>query len=308
MGRQRVGLGRELHMQGGELVPGAVIVDHEVMHAQYPGIAHDGPLNVLHQLGAGALAQQRAQGIHHQAPSGPEDERRHAHAHNAIHDAVARQAAQDGGKEDRSGGQHIVAAVGGGSHQGLRVDLFAHGAVEAAQPELDEDGRRQHPDAEPAERHRRGVEYFQSRFFQQRETDGQNGDADHEARQILVPGVAVGVLRIRGLGRQPEANEADHIGRGIRQVVQGVRHDGDGAKQGACQQLADTEQDIAGHAHQTGQIAVGRADSGVFHIIRALDEAADQKLSHIVPPGCRVLFSIAQHFTVLKCFCEFSSP
>ncbi len=174
---------------------------------------------------------------------------------------------------------------------------------------LTTDGRRQHPDAEPAERHRRGVEYFQSRFFQQREADGQDGDADHEARQILVPGVAVGVLFVRALAARRKPTRLTTLDEASERLFRASAMMAMEPNRVPASQLAQTEQEIAGHAHEAGQIAIGRADGGVFHIIRALDEAADQKLSHNLPAAAAATscYSIAQHFTVLKCFCEFSS-
>ena len=120
------------------------------------------------------------------------------------------------------------------------------------------------------------MEDFHHRFLAQRKPDGQDGDADHQPGKVFVPGVAVGVLGVRGLGGQPEADEADDVGRSVRQVVQSICHDGDGAEQGAGNQFADAEQQIAGHADQAGQVAVGGADGGVAGVVRVPDKQTDQ--------------------------------
>ena len=281
-------------------MPRAVVVDHQIVDAQHLRVAHDGVLDVLHQLWRGAFAQQGAEGVHHKPPTRPEDERRHCHAHEAVQHVPARQVGEDGGQEHGAGGQHVVPAVGGGGHQSLGVDALADGLVEAAHPELDADGRRQHPHTEPAEHHCRRMQHFEHRFFQQRKPDGEDGDADHETRQIFVPGVAVGVLFVRTFGRQTEAHEAHHVGRGVREVVQGVGHDGDGAEQRPRRQLAQTEQEIAGHAHEAGQIAVGRADGGVLRIVRVPDEQADEQLCHKIPS--QQVFRCYQYSTALYGF------
>ena len=124
------------------------------------------------------------------------------------------------------------------------------------------------------------MEHLQDRFLQQRKPDGEDGDADHEAREVLIPGVAVGVLLVRAFGCQPEAHKAHHVGGSVRKVVQRVGHDGDGAEKGARRQLAQTEQNIAGHTHKAGQIAVGRADGGVLRVLRVPDEQADKQSCH----------------------------
>ena len=124
VGLERVSLCRELDVEGCELMPRAVIVHHEVVHPQHTGVAHDRLLNVLHQLRAGALAQQGAEGVHHKPPARPEDERRHCHAHEAVQHVPARQVGENGGQEHGAGGQHIVPAVGGGGHQSLGADAI----------------------------------------------------------------------------------------------------------------------------------------------------------------------------------------
>ena len=100
---QWVGLGGELDVERSKLVAGAVVVDHQVMHAQYAGVGHDGLLDVRHQLRRGRFAQQGAEGIHDEAPARPEDERSHCHAHDAVDDVPARNAAEDGGEQDSTG-------------------------------------------------------------------------------------------------------------------------------------------------------------------------------------------------------------
>ena len=125
------------------------------------------------------------------------------------------------------------------------------------------------------------MEHLDHRLLEQGKADAQDGHADHQTGQIFIAGVAVGMLGIRCLGSQLEADEADHVGRSVREVVQSIRHDGDGTEQGACQQLAQAEQQVAGHAHTAGKVAVGRAGSRVLGIIGVPDEPADQELRHI---------------------------
>ena len=271
-------------MQGGELVSRAVVVHHQIVHSQHAGIGEHLLLDVVHQILAGAFAQQRAERIHHKAPAGDQDERRHAYTHQAIQHIPAGHAAQHRCNEHRAGAQHIVAAVRSSGNEGLGADDTPDGAVEAAHPQLDEDGCDQHGHREPAEHHRGGVQHLDHRFLQQRKADAENGHADYQPRQIFIPGMAEGMLCVRGLAGQLEAHQTDHVGRGIRQVVQGICHDGNRAEQSAYGQLAQTQQQVACHAHPAGKVAVGGAHLRVLRMVGLADEKTNQKLSHNGPP------------------------
>ena len=123
--------------------------------------------------------------------------------------------------------------------------------------------------------------------------------------------MTVGMLGIRCLGSQLEAHQTDDIGGSIRKVVQCIGSDGDRAEQGTYHKLAQTEQDIAHHAHHTGQIAVGGADAGVLRRIGTAYKQTNQKLrhkssfqaAHFQRTQCPS--SIAFCFMVLKAFQKF---
>ena len=308
---QRVLLGGQLHMDGRKLVAGAVVVHHQIMYAQHAGIAHHSLFDMLHKILAGTFAQQRAQGIHHQPPAGDQDKHCHAHAHQAVQHVPAGHPAEDSGYQHGSGAQHVVAAVGGSGDEGLGGNDASNGAVEAAHPQLDQNGHHQHRHGQPAELHRGGVQHLGDRLLQQGEANAQNGHADHQPRQILKAGVTVGMLSIRCLGGQLKAHQTDDIGGSIRKVIQCIGSDGDRAEQGAYHKLAQTEQDIAHHAHHTGQIAIGGADAGVLRRIGTAYKKTDQKLrhkssfraAHFQRTQCPS--SIAFYFMVLKAFQKF---
>src|SRR5699024_5584831 len=140
VGVQRVHLGGQLDVQGGELPPPAVVVHHQVMHAQHPRIGQHLFLQLSHQLGGSTLPQQGAKGVLHQAPARPQDKGRHAHAHDAVDDTQAGGLAQHRREQHHAGGNDVVAAVGGGGQQRVGVDGVADGAVKPAEPQLDRDG------------------------------------------------------------------------------------------------------------------------------------------------------------------------
>jgi len=121
--------------------------------------------------------------------------------------------------------------------------------------------------------------------------------------------MAEGVFGVRGLACQPEAHQTDHVGRGIRKVIQGIRRDGDGAEQGAHGQLAQAQQQVAHHAHHAGKVAVGGTHLGVLRMVGLADEQTNQELCHNLLHGQRwtpaypvTAYSIAFRFSVLKYF------
>ena len=123
--------------------------------------------------------------------------------------------------------------------------------------------------------------------------------------------MTVGMLGIRCLSGKLEAHQTDDIGGGIRKVIQCIGSDGDRAEQSAYHKLAQTEQDIAHHAHHTGQIAVGGTDAGVLRRIGTAYKQTNQKLrhkssfqaAHFQRTQCPS--SIAFYFMVLKAFQKF---
>ena len=278
VGFQGVHLGGELHMEGRELAAGAVVVDHHVMDAQHPGIGQHLFFQLFHQLGRGAFAQQRAQGIPNQAPARPQDEDGHTQTHNAINDIEAGDLAQDRRHQHRAGGDDIVAAVGGGGDQGFGFNGQAHPAVEETHPQFHQDGGAQHRHRQQAEAHLFRVEDLARRLLQQAQADGHDHGAHRQARHVFIAGVPIGMLGVGGLGGQLEAHQAHHVGGGIRQVVDGIGGDGDGPEQGAHRKLARKQQQVAAHTHNTGQTAIPFPDLGVLAVLIIFDESAYQQL------------------------------
>ena len=119
------------------------------------------------------------------------------------------------------------------------------------------------------------------------------------------------MLGIRCLGGQLEAHQTDDIGGCIRKVIQCIGSNGDRAEQGAHHKLAQTEQNIAHHAHHTGQIAIGGTDAGILRRIRTAYKKTDQKLRHKSSfraahfQRAQCLYSITFCLMVLKAFQKF---
>ena len=79
-------------------------------------------------------------------------------------------------------------------------------------------------------------------LLQKLHADDQDHDRDRQTGQILIPGVAVRVLRVRRARAELEADEADDIGAGIGQVVHAVGGDGNAAGQYTDGDLAARQQ------------------------------------------------------------------
>lgn len=108
--------------------------------------------------------------------------------------------------------------------------------------ELDEDGRKQYCNHEPAESDLRRVQNLGKALLQKLHADDQDHDRDRQPGQILIPGMAVGMLRVRRARAEFEADEADDIGAGIGEVVHAVGGDGNAAGQYTDGDLAARQQ------------------------------------------------------------------
>ena len=63
---------------------------------------------------------------------------------------------------------------------------------------------------------------------------------------------------VRRFGGNAEAQQRDHRGTGIREVVEGVRRDGDGAGEGPGKELAQKQQQVQPDPNSAAENTVGR--------------------------------------------------
>ena len=100
-------------------------------------------------------------------------------------------------------------------------------------------------------------------------------DDEHGHRQtgqVLQTAMAEGVLPVRLLAAQLEAQQRHGGGAGVGQVVEGVRRDGDGAGDLSGEEFAQEQQDVQTDAHRAAQDAVGLPDGGGFGVSAVPDE------------------------------------
>ena len=214
-----VGAGVHLHMEADQPVAGAVVVDHQIMHAQHAGVAQGFFLDMFDKVRVRRRTQQRVDRVFDEHRAAVENKQRYTDAHESIEPGKAGQLGQHGGDQHDTGGDDIVAGIGGGGKQRVRVDALADRAVEAAHPELDEDGRHEHGDRQPAEADRCGGQYFGEAFLEQLNANDQNHHRNRQPGEIFIPRVAVGMLGISRARAELEADQADDVGAGVRQVV-----------------------------------------------------------------------------------------
>ena len=256
-----------LHMDAGEALAGAVVVDHQVMVAQNFGAVLDVVHNQLPQGRIRRLAQQGRHRILRQLCAADQDENRHRQAHPAVH-IPAGEMLDHRGDQHGGSGQHIVTAVGGSGRQGRGADEGAELGVEQAHPQLHRNGADQDRRRQAGEGHRGGMQDLFHRGLAQFVTD-QNDDHGHrQTGQILPPGVAVGVVGIGRLLRQLEAQQRHDGAHRVGQVVQSVRRDGNGGCQGTGDQLQRGQQQVADDARNAGELAHRRPDTGLLIPIR----------------------------------------
>ena len=275
-----------LHMEAGEPLAGAVVVDHQVVVAQDLGPAADEVSDELALFGVGALAQQGGDGVLGQIDAAPEDEGGHSQTHDTVH-LPAGHTLDDGGGQDGGGGQAVIAAVGGGGHQGGGIDHHAQLGVEPAEPELDGDGAHQNGNGDPLQFHGGGVQDLTDGGLGQLIADDEDQARHGKAGQILEPGVAEGVVLVGGLLRQVEAQQGHDGGAGVGEVVHGVGGDGHGTGQSAHRQLQGKEQKIADNAHNTRQPTGGGTGFFAFHALVLPDKGTQKKISH---SDCLLIF------------------
>ena len=80
--------------------------------------------------------------------------------------------------------------------------------------------------------------------------------------------MAEGVVRVRLLPRQLEAQQGDEGAAGVGQVVEGVGGDGDGAGERSGEEFSGEQQHIQADAHRAAEDAVSLAEGGFIPAFR----------------------------------------
>ena len=108
------------------------------------------------------------------------------------------------------------------------------------------------------------------------QTDDQNQGRHHQSGQVLIPGVAVGMLPVGGPLGKLEAGQGHNGGTGVGQVVDGVGNNGDGPGQKPGKELTKEEENIAQNPRDPGHFPDGGMDSRVFRILIVFYKQAKQ--------------------------------
>ena len=195
-----------LHMETAKTLTGAVVVDHQIVDAQHSGLTLHELGNQPAQLRRGGLTQQGADGLFGKTHGAVQNKERHCHAHVAVH-LPAGDPFHHRCRQYRQGGDHIVAAVCRSGKQGGRINLLAQTVVEQAQPQLHQNGAHQHDHQGDREQYGLRMQDLLEGGLCQLKADEQHHGSHRKAGQILVSGVAVGVIVIRRPLRQLESHQ-----------------------------------------------------------------------------------------------------
>ena len=280
-----IGVSVHLDMKADQAVAGTVVVDHQIVDAQHAGVAQRLFLNMGDQGGVGRCAQQRVDGIPHERCAAVQNKPGNTQTHHAVNAVEPGEVGQHRGDQHGGGGDDIVAGIGGGCHQGFRVDAPADGAVQARHPELDKNGSDQHQNHRNAEGNLGGMQNLFKAAFQQLDADDKDHHGYGKPCQILIPGVSIRMLGIGGARPQPEADQADQIGACIRKVVQAVCRDGNTARKYADGGFAGKQQQVADNADKAGKVAVGGANLAIRVLFVVFNKGADQKIDQRRTPA-----------------------
>ena len=275
-----------LHMEAGKALAGAIVMDHQVVIAQNLGLGHDVVHDLLPQFRVRVLAQQGGDGVLCQIPAAVQNEQGHAQTNPAVH-GNAGPFFNQSRYQNGTGGDAVVAAVRGGGKERGGVDALGQIPVKQVHPEFHRNGSDQHQCRRQSEADRGGVENLIHRGFHQLHADDHDQCRHTQAAQVFRPGVTVGVIRVGGLIRHPEADKGDDGTGGVGQVVHSVGGDGNRPGEGAHQKLEGKQQHVAHDAHQPRHGSNGRADLGAVRILRILYKQAKQQFCHDFPPKAK---------------------
>ena len=281
---QQIGVRRDLRVEGHHGPAGSVVVINQVVDAQDVGVGQHQLVDVCRQLRIHGPAQQGVQRVLSGLPARLKDKRGHQQAGQAVHLKVQKVVHQGGGQH-HGGGYRVGERIGRRGLHCLGGDGLPQDAVKVEHPNFHPDGHRQDGNGQPGEGQLLRVEQLFQGALPQLKAHQQDGHGHQQAAEVLDPPVSEGVLLIRRLPGQPEADQRDHRRGGVRQVVQPVRHHGDGASEQPCPQLSQTQQGIQQDAHASRQCSAPLPDlrSGG---VRSAQTAPGQCLDQCKMPPC----------------------
>ena len=173
-------------------------------------------------------------------------------------------------------------------------------AVEEHHPELHEDRKRQYGNDGGGEFCWRRVRYLVDGSLHKLDAHGGDENGHDEARQVLKAPMTIGMVGIGGLAGHLKPEQAHDIAGGVRKVVHGVGHDGNGSRQKADDAFCEAERDVAGDSDHAGELAVTRAHGGVVGILPVFHEQSDEQVGHGRSFRCMNARTCARAFRFLR--------
>lgn len=174
------------HMDAGEALAGAVIMNHQVVKSQNFRVRADQIFDFFLQFRTGGLPQQGRDRFFCQVHAAVENEQRHQKAHDAV-GLEAGDGLDAPGQQHGGSGDHVVAAVRRRGHQGLGADEFPQSPVEKVHPQLYADGPGQHQDKGQRKFNGRGVEDFLKAGPGQLEADDDDQRSHGQPGKVFIP-------------------------------------------------------------------------------------------------------------------------
>ena len=257
MDRHDAAGGRDLRVEGDHHPAGAVVMNHQIVNTGDLFVSHHQIFNFFNKFRRGGLSKQGIDGVLGGVYAALENEQCHQNTHPAIHRELEVMANQSGDQNGR-GGHAISQRIRRCRQQRRCGEFFAEGAVIHGHIQLHADRNSQNPDHQPAELHQSGVQDLIQGLLGQFHAHQQNQHGYRQTGEVLRPAVAEGMAWVRRFGGNAEAQQRDHRGTGIREVVEGVRRDGDGAGEGPSKELAQKQQQVQPDPNSAAENTVGR--------------------------------------------------
>ena len=261
----------DLRMEGDEAPARAVIVHNQVVDAHDLRVGQGGLFDLLHQFRVRGLAQQRRKRVPQGIVPGKNDEGGHQQARPTVH-IYLEQPGNAHAQQHHGGGNGVGEGVSSSGLHGGGADLPAHRLVIQAHVELHPDGSQQDHRRQQPHSHRLRVQDLGQGAFAQLKAHGDDQGRQQQPCQVLHPAMAEGVVQVRLLPCDGKAQQGDHRGPGVRQVVEGVRHNGHRAGEQTGKIFPCEQQDVEENAVHGAEGAVSPAHPCIGHIFAVLNE------------------------------------
>ncbi len=279
MERENIALCGHLCVERDHAPARPVVVDDQIVDPKHLVVFGDDTGDAPDKFGIGSLPEQGADGVLCGVVAAVEDQNADEDTAPAV-DLAAGKLRDNRGSQNGAGGQAVAETVRCGGAQGGGSDFFAQGFIVTIHIELYENRKYQRYQNYGRKGNRFRVDDLGDGGADQFHCHDKDNDGDNQAGNIFASAVAEGMIGIGLLCRDLKSDHGNNGGTGIREIVKGIRNDGDGTAEQPCRKFGCKQKNIEENAETAADHTVFPADGRGIRILSVRNQEMNQQCYH----------------------------